>query len=118
MTEKTKRRWGHYFVLDEGVTISENYKVKMLYLDPMKSISRQYHNHREEYWIIMQGVCEMSLDSNIMIRKRGDMIQIPKRSIHKVKNVSNEDLIILELQIGEEANEEDIVRLETINGEI
>jgi mannose-6-phosphate isomerase-like protein (cupin superfamily) len=60
----------------------------------------------------------MSLDSGLMIRKRGDMIQIPKRAIHKVTNVGNEDLIILELQIGEEANEEDIVRLETINGEI
>jgi mannose-6-phosphate isomerase-like protein (cupin superfamily) len=66
----------------------------------------------------MQGVCELSLDSNIMIRRRGDMIQIPKRTIHKVTNVGNEELIILELQIGEETQEEDIVRLEEINGEI
>lgn len=115
---KEKRRWGHYHVLDEGVTISETYKVKMLYLNPMKSISKQYHNHREEYWIIMQGICEMSLDSKLMIRKRGDTIKIPKRSIHKVTNVGNEELIILELQIGEETKEEDIVRLEVINGEV
>jgi len=116
--QKEKRRWGFYHVLDEGVTISENYKVKMLYLDPMKSISRQYHNHREEYWIIMQGVCEASIDSDPIIRRRGDMIKIPKRTIHKVTNIGNEELIILELQIGEETKEEDIIRLEVINGEV
>lgn len=112
------RRWGHYHVLDEGVTLSEDFKVKMLYLESNKSISKQYHNHREEYWIIMQGTAEISLDSVLFTAKRGDMIKIPKRTIHKITNPGLTELIILELQIGTKTVEDDIIRLEVVNGEV
>jgi mannose-6-phosphate isomerase-like protein (cupin superfamily) len=113
-----KRRWGYYEVLDEDATISEKFKIKMLHLFPNKSISKQYHNHREEYWIVLQGMCELSLESESTIKKRGDMIHVPKRTIHKLTNTGQNELILLELQIGEKTEEEDIVRLEEINGEV
>lgn len=118
--ERIKRRWGMYFSLHEGCTISEAYKIKILFIDSDKSISLQYHNHREEYWVIMQGTGELQLETSTEIQKvkRGDTVKIPKRTIHKIKNTGHDQMIILELQIGEETKEEDIVRLEKIDGEI
>ena len=49
--EKVIKPWGHYEVLlDEP-----NYKVKRLYLKPNCAFSYQYHNYRQEFWVVVQG---------------------------------------------------------------
>ena len=46
-----KKPWGTYEVLlDEP-----NYKVKRIVVNPYERFSLQYHKHREEHWVIVEG---------------------------------------------------------------
>lgn len=49
--EQERRLWGYYEVLYADAYC----KIKHLYIDPGKNISYQYHVHRTEDWVIVQG---------------------------------------------------------------
>lgn len=107
MTKYAERPWGTWEVIDEGPW----YKVKRLIVEPNKSISMQYHNHRSETWAITQGLGEVILDERKFKVKRGDTFVVPIKAIHKITNTSNIQLIIIEVQCGTVCEEDDIVRL-------
>ena len=48
----------------------------------------------------------------------GDVIRIPKEAKHQVTNISNEDLVFIEVQLGEYFGEDDIVRLNDKYGRV
>lgn len=103
-----KRDWGTWEVLNKGPF----YKIKKLIINPGKSISNQYHFHRQETWCIIQGSGELLLGSAIIRIKKGDVVTIEPKQHHKVKNTSEEDFIAIEVQMGDICEEDDIVRIE------
>lgn len=105
--EYVEREWGRWTVISEGSW----YKVKKLIIDPHKSISMQYHIYRSETWAITQGRGEVFLDNKKFEVKQGDTFVVPIMAIHKITNISNTQLIIIEVQCGEITEEVDIVRL-------
>jgi mannose-6-phosphate isomerase-like protein (cupin superfamily) len=102
-----QRPWGTWEVIDQGPW----YKVKRLIVEPNKSISLQYHIHRSETWAITQGRGEVRLDGDTFQVKQGDTFVVPIGAVHKITNISNIQLIIIEVQCGEITEENDIVRL-------
>ena len=46
-----KKPWGTYEVLLDEPT----YKVKRIVVHPYERFSLQYHKHREEHWVIVEG---------------------------------------------------------------
>ena len=50
--------------------------------------------------------------------KEGEHIYIPKNTIHRIENTGNQDLIFIEIQLGENLREEDIIRLEDDYGRV
>ena len=117
------RRWGCWKVLEKGTLLNgDEFKIKLLHIQPGKSISRQFHDNRDEYWIILQGRATVDHDEDdaddlTFVMSEGDMEVIPRKLVHKITNKEDCTLIILELQMGTECNEEDITRLEKIDGE-
>ena len=106
--ESMTRPWGKWQVLSTG----EGFKVKRLEILVDTSISMQYHIHRAEHWTIVQGTGKVIVDGNIFTVKKGDHFFVPKMSIHKVLNTSlTETLIAIEVQMGEQCEESDIVRV-------
>lgn len=105
--DEASRPWGQWYVLD----VDQGYKVKRLDILPDQAISLQYHNHRSEHWIVVQGEGKVIVDGNILSVKKGDSFYVPKLSLHKIMNTHlNETLIAIEVQIGEICTEDDIVR--------
>lgn len=100
------RGWGEFFVLDEFPTA----KVKRLIIKKDKNISYQYHNHRNEFWTIVEGKGYLVLDGRLTKVSIGDTITIDKNVKHSIKAIDG-DLVILEVQYGTECNEDDIVRI-------
>lgn len=102
--------WGSWQVLDDA----PNYKVKRVLVKPGKRLSYQKHSRREEYWTIVQGVADVTLDGASHRLQAGDSIFIPKQAAHRIANPEphSEDLIFIEIQRGEYFGEDDIVRLE------
>ena len=45
---------GHGVVF-ESLIKGNNFQVKLIYVKPGGSISLQYHNHRSEHWVIVEG---------------------------------------------------------------
>ena len=102
MEEVVEKIWGYYKVLYSG----HDHKVKILYIDPGKSLSDQKHFLRNEHWFVLHG--ELFLDNKIY--KKNDIIDIPVEKWHKPANISNKPCIICEIQYGKKCIEEDIER--------
>lgn len=103
-----QRPWGSFTVLDEG----EGYKVKRIEVLPKKRLSYQKHGKRAEHWFITQGVARITLDDREIFKNKGEAIDIPLGSAHRVENPGEELLIFIEVQQGDYLGEDDIIRLE------
>ncbi len=113
MTERFDRPWGWYENLKEDT----GYKVKRLYVKPNQKISLQYHNQRDEHWVVVSGDGTLELNEDIKKLKVGDYIFVPVLSKHRITG-GNNGIIIVEVQLGKICNEEDIVRIEDAYGRI
>jgi len=106
--------WGSYTnLLEEEYT-----KVKKIVIKPGESPSYQYHFKRSEVWIIVKGEAEVKIDDVVMQYKVGDIIRIPVEAAHQVKNIGEDELVFVEVQLGEYFGEDDIVRLEDNYGRV
>ena len=54
------RPWGWFLTLDEG----KDYKVKKIFVNPKSRFSLQYHKHRTEDWVVVQGVGLLTQDDS------------------------------------------------------
>ena len=102
------RPWGKYEILLD----SDNCKVKRIIVSPHQRLSYQYHFKREEIWTIVSGEATITLEEDVFLASPGDIIKIPKKSKHRIANHSDEDIILIEVQLGTYFGEDDIVRLQ------
>ena len=106
--------WGSYTnILDEEYT-----KVKKVVIKSGQSPSYQYHFKRSEIWIIVKGNADVRIDDVIKKYTVGDVIRIDKEQKHQPINSGDEDLVFVEVQLGEYFGEDDIVRLEDKYGRV
>ncbi|MCS7165481.1 MAG: sugar phosphate nucleotidyltransferase [Candidatus Calescibacterium sp.] len=102
------RPWGYYREIEKT---EGKYRIKNIVIYPYQELSLQYHNHRDEYWIILSGFGKLIIDNtSIDIYPKG-FFHIPKGKVHKVINLSPDNMEIIEVQVGEILSENDIVRL-------
>ncbi|MFS0917421.1 sugar phosphate nucleotidyltransferase [Brevibacillus sp. 179-C 1.1 NHS] len=105
-----ERRWGWYQVMhfqknEEDVEVL----TKRLHINAGKNLSYQYHHHRSEIWMIVEGSGDFILDDQLRLVGPGDVLQIPVGAKHAIKATS--ELEFIEVQMGSQLVEEDIVRL-------
>ncbi len=112
----SKAPWGSWQVLDDA----DHYKVKRVIVNPGQRLSYQKHFKREEFWMIVQGEAEATLNGKLHKLRPGESIFIPKEAAHRIANNQNntEDVIFIEIQRGEYFGEDDIVRLEDDYGRV
>jgi mannose-6-phosphate isomerase-like protein (cupin superfamily) len=106
------RPWG----LFENILEELDYKVKRIIISPNHSISLQYHFHREEYWIVVEGDGELTLEDTVRRVEVGDSVFIRKEELHRLR-AGKSGITIIETQLGV-CDEEDIVRLEDNYGRV
>lgn len=107
MNEKVEKPWGTY----ETIYEDSNTKVKVIRISPGQRPSYQYHHKRTETWTLVQGEGTLLLDDSTLTLKKGDTVFIPKLSKHRMQNTGQEDLVFIEVQLGEYFGEDDIVRV-------
>ena len=106
--------WGfHSLIID-----NKEYKVKVLSVNPKSQLSLQKHQHREEHWIVVKGVAEVIVDGITTSLGSGNYIHIPNGSEHCLRNNHTDDLIVIEVQLGEVLKESDITRISDIYGRV
>ena len=113
LKETVERKWGHYSILYNR----PGCKVKELTLNPGKSISLQMHNFRTETWQLISGKCEVGLGKTAnplekSIIDSGNIIIVPCKTWHILKNIGNSPAVLIEIQSGSQLDENDIIRFE------
>lgn len=107
-----ERRWGCYRVLDYTRNESGGEVLtKRICISAGKNLSYQYHLLRNEVWTVVSGTGELILDGQSRMIGQGDTVVIDRSMLHSVRAVT--ELEIIEVQIGSQLIEEDIVRVST-----
>ena len=109
------RPWGFY----KSTVLNKYYQSKIISINPLEELSLQSHEHRDEYWTITHGEGEIVIGNDTKKVKPGDMLFIPRSTKHQARNINNkETLLIIEVQLGEDFDEEDIIRYEDKYGRV
>lgn len=106
------RAWGKFV----NYYVSKESKVKRLIIEPGKSISMQYHNKRSELWFVEQGVGNLfTIKNNTEIKQKTlnkhDYCNISRGQWHRLENIGEGELVVIEVQYGDYCDEDDIIRI-------
>lgn len=104
---KDFRPWGDYKILEEE---KNTFKIKRIRINPGKKISYQLHEHRSEHWILVKGIAKVRVDGRDKIINAGESVDIKAGQKHRLENIGESVLEIVEVQMGEYLEEDDIVR--------
>lgn len=105
-----ERPWGSWEVLSDE-TLNPGCIIKRIIVKPGKRLSLQYHFHRNELWFVSKGTA-LAIKNNIEFKLSfGSTFSIPAGALHRLENIGDEDLVIIEIQSGHILNEDDIVRI-------
>ena len=102
------RPWGSYDSIDSD----DGFQVKRLIVNPGAILSLQKHAHRAEHWTVVRGSARITLDEKEFDLGVNESTYIPIGAVHRIANVTDEPVHIIEVQCGEYLGEDDIVRLE------
>ena len=108
------RPWGKYINLYSG----KGFLIKELVINPKSSISLQKHHHRSEHWTVTSGRPKITINKKKFFKNVNETAFIPKGAIHRIENLFNRAVTIIEVQTGPILRETDIIRYKDIYGRI
>lgn len=100
-----EKPWGSF----EEFTLNESSTVKIIRVAPGMRFSLQTHQHRSEFWCVVEGsgVATVGEEEHPVIV--GDELEIPANTPHRLQGGEN-GIAVLEISIGD-FDENDIMRL-------
>lgn len=101
------RPWGQF----EQYTLNEPTTVKIITVTPGHRLSLQRHEHRGEFWKVVDGPMDIEVDGRSWSAQTGETIWVPQGSTHRMGNSGTVDARILEIAYGT-FDEDDIERIE------
>ena len=102
------RPWGCY----EGVDAGERFQVKRLTIKPGAALSLQLHRQRAEHWVVVKGQARVTRGDEVFELTENQSTYIPIGTKHRLENIGDAPLEIIEVQSGSYLGEDDIVRFE------
>jgi mannose-1-phosphate guanylyltransferase/mannose-6-phosphate isomerase len=105
---KVYRPWGYYEGLDAGPA----YQVKRLSVNPGASLSLQLHHHRAEHWVVVNGIATVTVGEKVFNLNKNESCYIPTETRHRLQNLTEMAVEIVEVQSGSYLGEDDIVRFD------
>ena len=108
------RPWGTYTVLQN----SARFKIKRVEVKPGASLSLQMHQHRNEHWVVVSGTAQVVNGDATLTLRTNESTYIPAGHKHRLENPGEENLVIIEVQVGDYLGEDDIVRFEDRYGRV
>ncbi len=109
---KVYRPWGSY----ESLAEEAGFQVKRIVVNPKASLSLQLHHHRSEHWTVVKGSAQVTCGEEVLTLQANESIYIPLETKHRLENLGQEPVVVIEVQCGSYLGEDDIVRFEDIYG--
>ena len=91
------RQWGMHEIL----SATEHYKVKKVTIYPKMSMKLHKHEHRLESWTIVEGTATIQIGNEVKEYTKNDTVSVPIGVPHRVSNLTDSNVIIIETGIGE-----------------
>ena len=104
-----EKSWGSYKVID----VQEESLTILVTLNPGNSMKYHSHDYRDEVWTIVSGRGKVVLDGEEQIVKIGDIVKIKSGTKHTI--IADEELKIIEVQMGEQIDVNDKHKFEKIS---
>tara|TARA_R100000781_G_scaffold95062_1_gene59319 strand:- start:88 stop:441 length:354 start_codon:yes stop_codon:yes gene_type:complete len=106
------RPWGYYEDhFEERREDDSKYKLKRLVVHANQKMSLQYHYNRSEHWVVVKGEGQVVIGEETIEAKPGMSFFIKPEQHHRII-AGKTGLTIIEVQMGKECEEKDIVRIE------
>ncbi|MGV8935016.1 MAG: mannose-1-phosphate guanylyltransferase/mannose-6-phosphate isomerase [Gallionellaceae bacterium] len=102
------RPWGYY----EGIDVGENFQAKRIMVKPGSKLSLQMHHQRAEHWVVVSGKARVTRGEDLLVLHANQSTYIPLGVKHRLENIGDEPLYLIEVQSGAYLGEDDIVRFE------
>ena len=99
--------WGSY----KNLQVGDDFLVKEINVNPGVQLSLQYHNHRAEHWVVVEGTARVTKGDDVFDLKTNQSTYIPLGVVHRLENIGTTTLRVIEVQTGNLISEEDIVRI-------
>ena len=104
--------WGTYTNLKSEA----GYQFKRITVASGQKLSLQYHQKRAEHWVVTQGKAIVQVGDEEFKIGPGEYRYIPLGEKHRLTNIGETELVLVEVQVGDYLGEDDIVRLEDVYG--
>lgn len=101
-----RRPWGMF----RRYPHEEAGSIKIITIDPGGILSLQYHDGRDEYWVVLDRGLEVTVGDRTFSPAANDEIFIPRGTPHRLRNPGQTQARVMEIWIGR-SGESDIVRL-------
>lgn len=109
------RPWGEFYNWDTG----KKWHLKTIYVKPKSRLSLQYHKHRSEQWVLIEGeaIALTHIDGKEVQKplKYGDIFWVERGVPHQL--ISDRGATIVEVAFGQ-FDENDTIRLEDDHGRV
>ena len=106
------RPWGSY----ESLVSADGFQVKRIIVNPGQRLSLQMHHYRAEHWVVVCGVAEVVNGEETFLLREDQSTYIPIGAKHRLSNLGDVPLELIEVQSGSYLGEDDIVRFEDVYG--
>jgi len=103
-----RRPWGTYQTVDAD----DGFQVKRITVKPGARLSLQKHAKRAEHWVVVRGRARVTRDEEVFDLIVDQSTYIPLGAVHRLENIGDEPLYLIEVQSGSYLGEDDIVRLD------
>lgn len=112
MSRRIDKPWGYEEIWAE----TDNYVGKILVINPGHKLSRQYHNVKEETFMVMSGILTLEVGQGDEMRKfylyAGKSFHCPPKTIHRMINQTNLNADPIKIVEVSTPHLGDVVRLE------
>ncbi|MBC9735298.1 phosphomannose isomerase type II C-terminal cupin domain [Nocardioides marmotae] len=106
--ERVTRPWGCWQVLDVG----EGFKVKRITVRPQSRLAYETHEHRAEHWAVVSGTATCVVDGKVRLAGPGESVDVAAGQPHRITNLEDEELVLIEVQTGRYTGEDDVCAVE------
>ena len=104
------RPWGTWHC----IAVGDKYIVKIITVKPYASLSLQLHKMRSDHWVVVSGAPRITVGDSVSDFHCGESVDIPVDTRHRLENLTDAPVVVLEVQMGDVLDETDIVRLSDI----
>ena len=102
------RPWGSWSLLLKA----DGFQIKSIDVLPGKRLSLQSHTRRSEHWVVVRGSARVERDDETLDLAANESVFIRPGTRHRLENIGDEMLSVIEVAVGDYLEEDDIVRYE------